>query len=392
MKNLPRILIVGGGIGGLTAAVALRQRGFQPAVFEATPELRPVGKGIWVPTNAMQVLDRLGLSAVIAKAGWPLERIQLRSVGSGLLQDYDLQPVVRRFGHATISIHRAALVEVLAGALPPDTIRLGKRCAAVAADAAGVTLRFEDGSEERGDLLIGADGVRSIVRDQLFPPVALRYSGQTCYRGVADMELPAGLEHTCWEVWGGPWRVGFSPIGPRSVYWFAPLLAAENSPLPEALPAWLADHYAEFPDPVPRMLRQTPAQEIIRTDLHDFAPQDRWSNGRVVLLGDAAHAMTPNLGQGGAQAIEDAYVLAEQLAKQPSWEQAFQESAQGALGGEHRLEIRAGGAHAQPGAAKAARLVDEVQPGLVQPAAAGLAVFAELLTSDPQPWRSSSAK
>jgi 2-polyprenyl-6-methoxyphenol hydroxylase-like FAD-dependent oxidoreductase len=301
-----RILIVGGGIGGVAVAVALRQRGFEPSVYEAAPELHPVGKGIWVPTNAMQVLDRLGLSAAVARAGWPLERIQLRSVRDGLLQDFDLRPVIARFGHATISIHRAALVQTLADALPAGTVHLGKRCTGVESDPAGVTVRFADGSQERGDLLIGADGIHSAVRERLFPPVELRYSGQTCYRGIADMELPAGLEHTCWEVWGGALRVGFSAIGPRSLYWFAPLLAPAGSPAPaKALSAWLADQYAAFPAPVPEMLRQT-AAEIIRTDLYDFAPRSPWSCGRVVLLGDAAHATTPNLGQGGAQALEDA--------------------------------------------------------------------------------------
>jgi len=323
---MTRILIVGGGIGGLTAALALRQRGFQPAVFEAAPELRPVGKGIWVPTNAMQVLDRLGLNATVAQAGWSLERIQLRSATDGLLQEVDLKPVVQRFGHSTVTIHRATLVQLLADALPPDTVHLGKRCAGVAADATGVTVRFEDGSHERGDLLIGADGIHSVVRDKLFPPVTLRYSGQTCYRGIADMELPAGLERTCWEVWGGALRVGFSPIGPRECYWFAPMIAPTGSPEPAAaLSTWLADQYAAFPAPVPEMLRLTPAAEIVRTDLYDFTPRVPWSSGRVVLLGDAAHAMTPNLGQGGAQAIEDAFVLAEQLARQPDWSRAFQE-------------------------------------------------------------------
>jgi 2-polyprenyl-6-methoxyphenol hydroxylase-like FAD-dependent oxidoreductase len=118
--------------------------------------------------------------------------------------------------------------------------------------------------------------------------------------------------------------MGFSAIGPRQVYWFAPITAPPDGPLPAGpINDWLADRYAGFPSPVPEILRHTPPEDIIRTDLHDFAPLWHWSQGRVVLLGDAAHAMTPNLGQGGAQAVEDAYVLAEQLANYPDPGRAF---------------------------------------------------------------------
>jgi 2-polyprenyl-6-methoxyphenol hydroxylase-like FAD-dependent oxidoreductase len=136
------------------------------------------------------------------------------------------------------------------------------------------------------------------------------------------MELPAGLARTCREVWGGRARFGFSAVGPRQVYWFAPITATAG---PDDAVGSLAEQYAHFPEPIPEIVRRTPAAEIIRTDLYDFPTLDRWWQGRVALLGDAAHAMTPNLGQGGAQAIEDAYVLAEQLAAHKDVAAAFQE-------------------------------------------------------------------
>ena len=322
---MTRVLIIGGGIGGVTAAVALSRRGIDTQVFEAAPELRPVGKGIWVPANALQVLERLGLSDAIAHAGWHLERIQLRTT-SGVLQDHDLQKAQERFGHTNISIHRAELLRILAGSLPAGVLSFGKRFASFRQEGESVVAQFDDGSEERGDILIGADGIRSLVREQLFPGVPLRYSGQTCYRGVGDMELPAELARTCWEVWGGDYRFGFSAIAPRQVYWFAPITAPASSPMPDgSLSSWLAAHYSHFPAPIPVILRNTPDGEIIRTDLSDFAPIDSWWQGRVILLGDAAHAMTPNLGQGGAQAIEDGYLLAEKLATCARAEQAFEE-------------------------------------------------------------------
>jgi 2-polyprenyl-6-methoxyphenol hydroxylase-like FAD-dependent oxidoreductase len=319
---VPRALIIGGGIGGLTAAVALRRKGWDAHVYEAAPALRPVGKGIWVPTNAMQVLDRLGLAAAVAAAGWALERIQVGTTAGTILMDFDLSRAVAKYGHSTVSIHRAMLVDVLAGALPPDALHLGRQCVGLEQNADGVTARFASGEQARGDVLIGADGIHSAVREKLFPGVKLRYSGQTCYRGIADMELPAGLARTCREVWGGKARFGFSAVGLRQVYWFAPVTAPAGSA--DAVGS-LSDLYAHFPEPIPEIVRRTPAAEIIRTDLFDFPTLDRWWQGRVALLGDAAHAMTPNLGQGGAQAIEDAYVLAEQLAAQKDVAAAFQE-------------------------------------------------------------------
>ncbi len=312
------VLIIGGGIGGLTAAVALRQRGIDAAVYEAAPELRPVGKGIWVPTNAMTVFQRLGLADEISRAGWTLEQIQIRDIADGVLQDVDLRCVAAQYGHSTVSIHRAALVQILAAALPAGILHLDKRCVGLDQNEREMIVRFADGTTARADVLFGADGIRSAIREKLIPGIPLRYSGQTCYRGIADCELPPDIARTCWEIWGGAIRIGFSAVGPRQLYWFAPQLAPADSPVPEApLADWLADQYAGFPSPVPEMLRSTPSAEIIRTDLYDFAPLRRWSQGRVVLLGDAAHAMTPNLGQGGAQAVEDAYVLAEQLARCP---------------------------------------------------------------------------
>lgn len=322
---MTKALIIGGGIGGVTTALALARKGIDAQVYESAPELKPLGKGIWVPANALQVLQRLGLSDAVARAGWQLERIQLRTT-KALLQDFDLNRLQERFGHTNISIHRAELLRVLVEALPPGTLHLNSRFVGFTQDAQGVTARFHDGSEARGDILVGADGIRSLVREQLFPGVPLRYSGQTCYRGIAELELPAEIARTCWEVWGGDYRFGFSAIGQRQAYWFAPVTAPANSPMPEgSLSAWLTKQYAHFPAPIPDILRHTPDSEIIRTDLYDFAPIDSWCQGRVVLIGDAAHAMTPNLGQGGAQAVEDAYALAEKLAACPRPEQAFQE-------------------------------------------------------------------
>ena len=305
---MPRVIIIGGGIGGLTAAVAFRRRGWGVAVYEAASEFKPVGKGIWVPPNAMQVLARLGLADAVIHAGWPLDRIQLRTTAGAVLSIVDLDAVKAEFGHTIVSVHRAKLLELLAAGLPPDALHLGHRFNGFTEEPGRVVAHFEGGREASADLLVGADGLRSAVREQLFPGVPLRYSGQTCYRGVSMMDLPAELSHTCWEVWGGRRRFGFSAIGPRQVYWFAPVTAPAG-----AVEGFRAEWYAGFPEPIQAIVAASHDLDTIQTDLYDFAPIPRWHAGRVVLLGDAAHAMTPNLGQGGAQAIEDAFVLAERV-------------------------------------------------------------------------------
>jgi 2-polyprenyl-6-methoxyphenol hydroxylase-like FAD-dependent oxidoreductase len=322
-----KILVIGGGIGGLTTTIALRQRGFDAHVYEAAPELAPVGKGIWVPTNAMLVLDRLGLGDRVAARGIPLQRIELHDRWNGLLQAADMQRIRQQFGRTTVSIHRAALQEALAAAIPAESIHLGKRCVRVHQDGQRVVAHFADGSEATGDILIGADGIRSAVRSAVAPDAALRHAGQTCYLGIAHLRLPPALARTVREVWGGALRFGFSAVEPERVYWFAPMTAAAGAADPLGSTGTvvdaLAERYADFLDPIPGIIRHTPEDEVLRVDLHDLQPLKRWWQGRIALVGDAAHAMTPNLGQGGAQAIEDAYVIADSLAQAPTPQEAF---------------------------------------------------------------------
>jgi 2-polyprenyl-6-methoxyphenol hydroxylase-like FAD-dependent oxidoreductase len=308
-------IVIGGGIGGLTTAVALQRRGLEVRVYEAAPELAPLGKGIWIAPNAMQVLERLGLAAAVLEAGWPLAGIELRDRDAGVLHAFDLAAVAARYGHSIVSIHRAALQRVLVAALEPGTLRLGMRCVGCAQDDRGIFAAFEGGARVAADILVGADGLHSVVRNAVVRTARLRYAGQTCYRGVADLALPDALARTSWEVWGGDDRFGFSAIGPRAVYWFAPITVLAGAAETRPAVAALAHRYADFPHPIPAILAHTPGAEVLRTDLYDLAPIARWCDGRAALVGDAAHAMTPNLGQGGAQAIEDAFVLAEVLAR-----------------------------------------------------------------------------
>lgn len=316
------VIIIGAGIGGLTTAIGMRQRGLDAVVYEATPELRPVGAGIQVPPNAMQVLQRLGLAEAVQQAGVPLRQAEIVDAHQGLLQRVELGAAERQYGFPNVAIHRARLHSVLLGALDQRQVQLGKACQSVEQTAEGVQVCFSDGSTSQADIAIGADGLRSIVRQHLFPNVQLRYSGQSSYRAIAPCTLPDAFEGVGQEIWGPGCRFGFAAIAPGEVYWYATVDApAGEQDAPGSAKARLVKLFAAFPPPVPVMLQATPEAHILRTDMFDFMPIPSWHSGRIVLLGDAAHATTPNLGQGGAQAIEDGYVLAQCLAQhqQPTY-------------------------------------------------------------------------
>ena len=318
-----KINIIGGGIGGLTLAIALQQRGIEAHVYEAAAEIRPVGKGIWLPTNAMLVMERLRLADALIAHGIELNRIEVHDKTAGRLQAIDLVKIKQQFGRTTTSILRADLQATLAAHVAEGSLHLNKRVTAVSQTTNQVTATFDDGSQAHSDLLIGADGLRSQVREAVEPGVPLRYSGQTCYLGVSHIQLPPHLLRVVQEIWGGKFRFGYSAVGQNRVYWFAPQAAPANTSPPADMLAQLKRDYADFPAPVGDILAHTPVGEIMKVDLNDVAGVDRWWNGRIVLIGDAAHAMTPNMGQGGAQAIEDAYALAQLLADNQSHETTF---------------------------------------------------------------------
>lgn len=318
------IAIIGGGIGGMTAALALRQRGLVATVYEAASELRPVGAGILVPPNAMQVFGRLGIADAVQRAGFVPRAGEILDARAGLLQRTDMRGLAGRYGFPTVAVHRARLHGVLADALGPAAVRLGKACTVITEAAGGVLVRFADGDAVQARVVVGADGLRSVVREQLFPGAALRYSGQSSYRAATPFVLPPEIVDVGWEVWGPGCRFGFSSVAPGEVYWYATVDAppgAERDRRPYQ--ARLAQRFAGFPAPVGALIAAAPESHILNTDISDLRPLTRWHRGRVVLLGDAAHATTPNLGQGGAQAVEDAAVLADCLATHGEPERAF---------------------------------------------------------------------
>lgn len=316
-----KAIIIGAGIGGLTTALALQQRGISFEIYEAAPELRPIGAGIWLGGNAMNVYERLGMADILKANAVFLESVYIRDITGRLLQHVDNLEIKRLFGNGTHAIHRGTLQQILADAVKAP-IHLGKRCKAVH----GNVVLFEDGSTATGDLIIGADGIRSVVREQCVTQAQYRYSGQTCWRAIVDMTLPQAEQVSSGEVWSakGGVRASYSQVGPNQVYlWVTKAMPAGNKFSNEEAYAFIKKQLAGFSPQTQKVAERMRPEALIHGDLYDIKPISGWYKNNVVLLGDAAHATTPNLGQGASQAIEDAYILAACLATTGSLADAF---------------------------------------------------------------------
>jgi salicylate hydroxylase len=316
-----RVAVVGGGIGGLTAALSLLQAGFDVQVYEQAAMLGEVGAGVQVSPNASRVLHRLGLAGQLAPAGVkPLAWHQRRwDDGRTLTRSPLAEPLEAEFGFPHLQIHRADLLSALATAFPAERTHLGHRLTGLIDKGDRVEARFADGTRIEADALVGADGIHSVVRRELFGPRQPRFTGCTAYRGLvpADRVHHLELEVTA-QVWMGPGR--------HFVHYFVrggDLLNVvgiieQDSWTRES---WtdrgeVADALAAFEGWHPQVRTILSAlDETFIWALFDREPLERWSAGRVTLLGDACHPMLPFMAQGAAQAIEDGATLAVCLAE-----------------------------------------------------------------------------
>lgn len=317
-----KALVVGAGIGGLTAAIALQRAGVEAVVLERASELREAGAGLLLGANAMKVLDRLRLGEAVREVGAPTVVGGILSRRGEVLVSLSDDLVTGLVGAESFAVHRADLQAVLLGALGEDRVRLDAELAGFAQDGGGVSAFLSDGGERRADLLVGADGLYSRVRDELHGYRKPVYAGYTAWRGVVaypDELLPGGGG---FESWGRGTRFGCARMGGGRMYWFATRNAPEGDG-PAGHRRALLELFRGWHAPVPDLIAATPERDIRRDDIYDREPVKRWGAGRVTLLGDAAHPMTPNLGQGACQAIEDALVLARCLRERAGVEAAL---------------------------------------------------------------------
>ncbi|MEU5591343.1 FAD-dependent monooxygenase [Streptomyces sp. NPDC020298] len=306
-----RAVVIGGGIGGLTAAAALHRDGWQVTVVERARSLEPVGAAISLAPNALRALDVLGIGEEIRDlAVWQGDG-GLRAPHGRWLSRSNAEAAAARFGGPLVLLHRSTLVDSLAALLPPGTVRTA--AAAALADPgdrdrpARVTTTADD--ELEADLVVAADGVHSRARSLLFPgfPGAV-YAGFTTWRLV--LPVP-GARFASHETWGRGRLWGTHPLKDGQVYAYAAATAPAGECAPDDERAELLRRFGDWHDPIPAVLAAARPQGVLRHDVHRLAePLPAFHHGRTALLGDAAHAMPPTLGQGGNQAIEDAVVLA----------------------------------------------------------------------------------
>jgi 2-polyprenyl-6-methoxyphenol hydroxylase-like FAD-dependent oxidoreductase len=294
-----RATVVGGGIGGLATAIGLGRAGWKVTLLERQPELAAAGAGLLIWPNAVHALRALGVGAAVAAAGVPnLDGGGIRRPDGRWLYRMDGAALARELGAPPITMHRGDLHEILAGALPAGVdVRTGVEITGVPAE---------------GDLVVAADGIHSAIRRQLAPEAKVRDRGQVAWRAIAqgEFDLSAGGGETV----GRGWRFGVAPVGARGVYWYVAAPGPRRTAPPGEQLAELRERLRGWHAPVAELLAATDPADLLHHQLADLDPLPPMRfRDRIALLGDAAHAMTPNLGQGAAQALEDAVTLTAEV-------------------------------------------------------------------------------
>ena len=308
------------GIGGLCTAISLQNYGIAVEVYEQAPEPRAAGAGLTLWANAIRALRQMGADKAIATAYREDKGNAIHRWNGEVLSAIDAHILESQYGSVTIAVHRVDFMHALTAQVG-DVIHYGKRLTQYTQDANSITASFEDGTQTSGDILIGADGIHSIVRQQMFPDAYPMFRGYAAWRAV--LPFAHSRVNQMWgETWGRGARFGIVPLSDERVYWFAPVNRPQNSPFDDHKAA-LMEVYGNWHNPIPAIIDETPDDALLYNDIEDLDPLSTWIDGRAVLLGDAAHAMTPNMGQGACQAIEDAVALAEALRQYQHFEVAF---------------------------------------------------------------------
>lgn len=312
MKKDITIDIIGAGIGGLSTAIALQQNGLQTRVFEQAQTIKPVGAGIILANNAMQVYEKLGLRKEIEKYGNPISSMNVTDSQLKLISRLDLKYFEAKYKVQNIAIHRGKLQQILAKHLHANTLNLNHELVKVEKVGSAFLLEFKNAHTIQSKILLGADGLKSTVRNCLFSENTIRNAYQICWRGVTDFELPKKYQNELNEAWGKGDRFGFMQIAPHKVYWYA---LKSFAPQQNVSPDFDIHQFESYHHMIRDMMKDTPAQAVHTAFISDLKPTQKWHKENVCLIGDAAHATTPNMGQGACQAIEDAYILSECLQK-----------------------------------------------------------------------------
>lgn len=309
-----KALVIGAGIGGLSAAVALQQAGIECEVFEAVTEIKPVGAAISIWPNGVKCMQHLGMGEIIETYGGPMRSMAYQEYRSGaIMTRFSLAPLIERVAGRPCPVSRAELQREMLDFWGRDRVQFGKRVTEAQEDADGVTVRFSDGASARGDVLIAADGSRSALRPAVlgYAPER-RYAGYVNWNGLVEIDEAIAPADQWTTFVGEGKRVSLMPVADGRFYFFfdVPLpagLAEDRS----TLRADLRRYFSGWAPQVQRLIAALDPATTNRIEIHDIEPFERLTRGRIALLGDAAHSTTPDIGQGGCAAMEDAVVLGD---------------------------------------------------------------------------------
>ncbi|MBW4660595.1 MAG: FAD-dependent urate hydroxylase HpxO [Drouetiella hepatica Uher 2000/2452] len=312
--NHLKAIIIGAGMGGLATGIALRQSGYEVEIYDRVSELRPAGAAISLWSNGVKVLNRLGLGKEIASIGGQMDRMAYYSSTGEPLTDFSLSPLIEQVGQRPYPVARTELQGMLLEALGVDRVQLNSKCVAIEQDADSATAVFEDGRRATGDLIIGADGTHSVIRQYVLGyAVERQYVGYVNWNGL----VPASEDLAPKDSWviyvGDHKRVSLMPIANDRFYFFFDVPLPKGTPKPENYQTELSGFFEGWADPVQTLIQRLDPLKTNRVEIHDVEALPAWTKGRVTLLGDAGHSTAPDLGQGGCQAMEDAWVLANSL-------------------------------------------------------------------------------
>ncbi|HKU43584.1 MAG TPA: FAD-dependent monooxygenase [Polyangiales bacterium] len=312
-----RAIVVGGGIGGLTAAIALRRAGVDVSIYERAQELKERGAALGVTSNAVAALRALGIHGALEAQGAVVEVFRIHDARGRQIADIPMKELQQELGVPSVCLQRSALQRVLLDAAQGCEIQLGAKCEGFEANGRGVRVRFADGRSAEADILIGADGLYSAVRQKLLGPEAPRYGGYVCWLATIPYQHPRLTNGYVGFYWGRGTRFGLIDIGNGEAYWWGTENRRQRAD-PNESAASIKQNvlrcFEGYADEVRSAVAATPADAVLQLDALDRPFSKQWGNGPVTLLGDAAHPMLTSLAQGACMAMEDAVVLGRCLA------------------------------------------------------------------------------
>jgi len=308
------VIIIGGGIGGLTLAAYLQKLNLACEVFETAKTPDPIGGGLKLWPNALKSFANLGVVQQLKAKGSVIKTGFVKKNDGSILSRIPLGNLEHSTGYPTLSLTRANILEILRQNISKDIIHNGKKFQLFEDTSDGVKVIFEDRSIHHGKILVGVDGVQSAVRGQLFFDRKLEYAGRISWRGLVSKNRLGAIcpETESWEILGKGSRFGYAHMGAEQIGWYAPINNLEDF-YPVDTKKYLLDYFKSWPRPVCELIENTQVETIVRSPIRYRGFDEDWGRDHATLLGDAAHAMTPDLAQGACQAIEDAIALGNAL-------------------------------------------------------------------------------